>query len=218
MKRIKKNFLTGFISLLPAFATVYVIVFVYRIVSGVVRIIVPVERITAAYILVNRNMENLSLMIKLIVTIISIGVILFLIFLIGFSINTFISKSTLSFFEGIILKIPLANSIYTSIKQFVNLLFSKNNDAYKKTVLIEYPKNGIYSLALVTKEGNKNIEDILKQGEMINVFIPTAPNPTSGFYMILRKEDTKELNITVEETFKSVISGGTLSPKIKKGE
>ena len=218
MKKIKKNFLTGFISLLPAFATIYVIVFVYRIISSIVRIIVPVERITATYILVNKNMENLSLIIKSIVTIISIGLILFFIFLIGLSINTFVSKSTLSFFEGIILRIPLANSIYGSIKQFVNLLFSKNNEAYKKTVLLEYPKKGIYSLALVTKEGNKNIEEILGKGKMLNVFIPTSPNPTSGFYMIVVKDEVKELNITVEETFKSIISGGTISPKMKKGE
>ena len=218
MKRIKKNFITGFISLLPAFATIYVIVLVYKFVSGIVRLIVPIEKITDAYILSNSSVENIPLLVSSIVTIISVILMLFSVFLIGFSINNFIGKSTLHFFERIILKIPLANSIYGSVKQVIDLLFAKGNEAYKKTVLIEYPRKGMYTFALVTKEENRNIEKVVKQGEMLNVFVPTAPNPTSGFYMIVKKEDTKELDITVEETFKSIISGGAISPKAKKGE
>lgn len=218
MKKIKKNFITGFISLLPAFATIYVMVLVYKFVSGIVRLIVPIEKITDAYILSNSSVENIPLLVSSIVTIISVILMLFIVFLIGFSINNFVGKSVLHFFEGIILKIPLANSIYGSVKQVIDLLFAKGNESYKKTVLIEYPRKGMYTFALVTKEENKNIEKVVKQGEMINVFVPTAPNPTSGFYMILKKEDTKELDITVEETFKSIISGGAISPKTKKGE
>lgn len=218
MKRIKKNFITGFISLLPAFATIYVIVFIYKFISGIVRLIVPVEKLTKAFILINKNMEYAEILISLTVVIISVILMLIMIFFVGFGINTFISKKTLRFFEGIIFKIPLANSIYGSFKQVVNLLFSKNNEAYKKTVLIEYPKKGLYSFALVTKEGNKNIEKIVGQGEMTNVFVPTAPNPTSGFYMIVKKSDTKDLNISVEETFKSIISGGAINPKLRKEE
>lgn len=217
MKRIKKNFITGFISLLPTFATLYIIVFVYKFVSKIVRFIVPVEELTKAYILINTKLVNVEILISITVVMISMLLMAIIIFFIGFGINTFISHKTLSFFEGIILKIPLANSIYGSFKQVVNLLFSKNNEAYKKTVLIEYPKRRIYSFALVTKEGNKNIEKVVGKGPMINVFVPTSPNPTSGFYMIVLKEETKELNITVEETFKSIISGGAINPKLKKG-
>lgn len=218
MKRIKKNFITGFVSLLPAFATVYVIVLVYKFISGIVRVFVPVEKITEAYILVNKSMEYEGLLVSLIVTIISMMIILLIIFLIGFAINNFISKKTLRFFESLIFKIPLANSIYGSIKQVIDLVFSKSNEAYKKTVLIEYPKKGMYSFALVTKENNKNIEKIIGKGEMTSIYIPTAPSPTSGFYMIIRKEETKDLDITVEETFKSIISAGAINPKSKKGE
>lgn len=218
MKKIKKNFLTGFISLLPAFATIYVIVFIYKFISGIVRLFVPIEKITELYIVANSGVENIPLLISSIVTVISVILMLIVILIIGFSINTFVSKKTLLFFEGIIFKIPVANSIYGSVKQVMNLLFSKNNDAYKKTVLVEFPKKGSYSFALVTRENNYYIEKLIGKGEMSNIFIPTAPSPTSGFYMIVRKEELKELDITVEETFKSIISGGAISPKTKKGE
>lgn len=218
MKRIKKNFLSGFLALLPALATIYVLVFIYKFISGIVRLVVPIQKIVSVYIMENKNLESISLVVTSVVTIISVLLLLVVVFLIGLSINTFVSNKTIDFFEGIILKIPLANSIYGSIKQVIDLLFSKSNESYKKTVLLEYPKKGMYSFALVTKENNIYLERLLKKGEMSNIYIATSPSPTSGFYMIVEKSQLKELDITVEETFKSIISGGTISPKSKKGE
>lgn len=218
MKRIKKNFLSGFLALLPALATIYVLVFIYKFISGIVRLVVPIQKIVSVYIMENKNLESISLVVTSVVTIISVLLLLVVIFLIGFSINTFVSHKTIDFFEGIIAKIPLANSIYGSIKQVIDLLFSKSNESYKKTVLLEYPKKGMYSFALVTKENNIYLEKLLKKGEMSNIYIATSPSPTSGFYMIVEKTQLKELDITVEETFKSIISGGTISPKSKKGD
>lgn len=218
MKRIKKNFLSGFLALLPALATIYVLVFIYKFISGIVRLVVPIQKIVSVYIMENKNLESISLVVTSVVTIISVLLLLVVVFLIGLSINTFVSNRTIDFFEGIILKIPLANSIYGSIKQVIDLLFSKSNESYKKTVLLEYPKKGMYSFALVTKENNIYLERLLKKGEMSNIYIATSPSPTSGFYMIVEKSQLKELDITVEETFKSIISGGTISPKSKKGE
>lgn len=218
MTKIKKNFITGFISLLPTFATLYVIIFAYKFIAGIVQLIVPIELISNFLVSIHRDLENIQVIVSFVISLISIFLMLFMVFLVGFGINTFVSKKTLRFIEGLILKIPLAKSIYASIKQVRDLLFSKNNDAYKKTVLIEYPKRGIYSLALVTKENNKNIEKLLNQGEMYNIFIATAPNPTSGFYLIAKKTDCIELNVSVEETFKSIISAGAISPKVKVEE
>jgi uncharacterized membrane protein len=218
MTKIKKNFITGFISLLPTFATLYVIIFAYKIIAGIVQLIVPIELISNLLVSLHKDLENVQMIVSFVISLISIGLMLFLIFFIGFGINTFVSKKTLKFIEGLIMKIPLAKSIYGSIKQVRDLLFSKNNEAYKKTVLVEYPKKGLYSLALVTKENNKNIERLLGQGEMYNIFISTAPNPTSGFYLIVNKKDCIELNVSVEETFKSIISVGAISPKKKMEE
>lgn len=218
MTKIKKNLITGFISLLPTFATLYVIIFAYKFIAGIVQLIVPIDLISNILVSIHRDLENIQVIVSFVISLISIFLMLFMVFLVGFGINTFVSKKTLRFIEGLILKIPLAKSIYASIKQVRDLLFSKNNDAYKKTVLVEYPKRGLYSLALVTKENNKNIENLLGQGEMYNIFIATAPNPTSGFYLIAKKSDCIELNVSVEETFKSIISAGAISPKVKVEE
>lgn len=215
MTRIKKHFLTGFIALLPAFATLYVFIFIYKFVNGIVSLIVPTSEITKIFIWINKDFKNIESLLALIIPAISIVLILVKIFFIGLGINKFVNKSTIHFFEGIIAKIPLANSIYSSSKQISELLFSKNNDAYKKTVLIEYPKKGIYCLALVTKEDNKHIESYVKDGQMCNVFVPTSPNPTSGFYLIVKKSECTDLNISVEEAFKSIISGGVINPKLR---
>lgn len=215
MTKLKKNFITGFIALLPTVATLYVGIFIFRFIAGIVKLIVPVELLTNLLIGIHKDLENIQMLVSFTVSIISIMLMLFIIFFIGFGLNTFINRKTLYFVEGMILKIPLAKSIYVSIKQVRDLLFSKNNESYKKAVLVEYPKRGIYSFAIVTKEENENVERILKQGEMYNVFISTSPNPTSGFYLIVKKSECIELDITVEETFKSIISAGVISPKLK---
>lgn len=215
MTKLKKNFITGFIALLPTVATLYVGIFIFKFISGIVQLIVPIELLTKLLVSIHKDLENIQILVSFTISLISIVVMLFFIFLFGFAMNTFINKKTLRFMEGIIMKIPLAKPIYVSIKQVRDLLFSKNNESYKKTVLIQYPKKGIYAFALVTKENNRNVEKILNQGEMYNVFVATAPNPTSGFYLMVKKSDCIELDITIEETFKTIISAGVISPKVK---
>ena len=218
MNKIRKNFLTGFVALLPIFATIYVIALVYKFVVGIVSLIVPTEEITKIFIFIHEDFNTMKELLAIIIPLISIILIVIKIYFIGFGLNNFVSKSTIHFFEGIIAKIPFANSIYGSFKQVIELAVSNKNDVYRKTVLIEYPKKGIYCMALVTNENNKNAEKYIGQGEMYNVFVPTSPNPTSGFYLIVKKDECIDLNITVEETFKSIIAGGAINPKIKTGE
>lgn len=218
MTNLKKNLLAGFMALLPTFGTLYVIVFVYKIIAGMVTSIIPINFISESLISYNKDFQSIKIIISLIISILSLLFLILMIFFIGFAINTFVSKKTLRYIERIISKIPLGKSIYFSIKQIRDLIFSKNNEAYKKTVLVEYPKKGLYSMGLITREKSLVFEKIIGKGEMCSLFIATAPNPTSGYFVIAKKEECIELNIPVEDTLKSIISAGAISPKNKSEE
>ncbi len=113
-----------------------------------------------------------------------------------------------SFFEKLLSKIPLVSYIYNTIKQITDTLSVSQKQAFKKVIYIEYPKDDIWTIALVTGESkSKNGDDYYQ------VFVPTTPNPTSGFMLYLKKNDIRETNMSVDEGLKIIISGGMLAPK-----
>jgi uncharacterized membrane protein len=107
--------------------------------------------------------------------------------------------------------IPFVSGIYKAVKQLVDAIFSQDKSSFRRVVLIEYPRKGIYSLGLVTGVSEGEIQD-LTQERVINVFIPTTPNPTSGWYILVPEKDAVTLEMSVEEAFKLIISGGMVVP------
>jgi uncharacterized membrane protein len=102
--------------------------------------------------------------------------------------------------------------IYTAVKQLLIAIFSAPKDSFKRVILIEYPRRGVYALAFVTGIAWGEIQD-KTAGNMINVFLPTTPNPTSGFYLLVPEKDTISLDMGVEDAFKLLISGGLVKPE-----
>ena len=113
-----------------------------------------------------------------------------------------------SFFEKILAKIPLINYIYNTIKQITDTLRISQKQAFKKVVYIEYPKKDIWTIALVTGESKDS-----EGNEYYQIFVPTTPNPTSGFMLYIKKKNTKETNMNIDEGLKIIISGGMLAPE-----
>lgn len=107
-------------------------------------------------------------------------------------------------------KIPVIGGIYSTVKQVLNTLVSSDGESFRKVLLVEYPRPGMWSIAFQTGEARDVINNALGE-EMLNVFIPTTPNPTSGFLLMVPKSGVKELDISVEEAFKLVVSLGTLN-------
>ncbi len=124
---------------------------------------------------------------------------------------SFIGKKILQIFNDILKKIPILRTIYTTIGQMTETLAPKQNDS-KNVVLIEYPRKGSWAVGFVTK---KNDGEISKktQKELVNVFVPTTPNPTSGFLLMLPEDEVIYLNMSFEEASKFIVSAGTSSPK-----
>ena len=134
-----------------------------------------------------------------------------LIFVIGLITQSYLGKKLVFLGEWILGKIPLVRNIYIGIKQLVTAIFVENSRAFKQVVMIEYPRKDIWVIAFLTGVTEGEVQDRTKK-EVVNVFVPTTPNPTSGFYLLVPKKDIINLNMTVEEAFKLIVSGGIVSP------
>lgn len=151
-------------------------------------------------------------------TIPGLGIIILVLFLtlIGMFAAGFVGDFFVRLGEWVVRKIPLISSIYSLLKKVFETFLSNKSSAFKKVVLLEYPRKGIWILGLVSTDTEGEVKDILKT-DMVNVFIPTTPNPTSGFLIFVPLKDVIYLDMSVEEALKFIISGGIVSPeKMKK--
>ena len=133
--------------------------------------------------------------------------ILFLYFL-GIIISNVLGKKLYLYFEDILKKIPFVNKVYKTVKNITDTISNQNNNSFQKVVIIQYPRKGLWTYAMVTGE-LKNSDSI----EFYNLFVPTTPNPTSGYLIIVKKEDVIETDISVDDGLSIIISGGMVSPE-----
>lgn len=117
--------------------------------------------------------------------------------------------------EAALARVPVARSIYAAVKQLVEALFRSSETAkgFNQVVLLEYPRKGLYALAFTTGDAHGPVADATGDDDLLNIFVPTTPNPTSGVYIIAKRSDVRAVNITVEEAFKVVMSAGIVTPE-----
>ena len=184
---IKRYFFTGLLISAPIGATIYITIFIVEFIAG----LVP-QRFNPNGLLpeiIGYEIPGLEL------------IIAFLSFiLIGLIFSTLFGKAILGYFDNLITRIPFAGNVYKAIKQITET-FSNADAAYQKVVLIEYPRKDIYAIGFMTGETKGEIKD-RKKIDMVNVFVPTTPNPTSGFLLFIPKEDAVELDMSVEDAIK----------------
>jgi uncharacterized membrane protein len=121
-------------------------------------------------------------------------------------------KTLLNYFHKGIAKIPLVGSVYVSAKQVMEALGATDTRSFKRVVFVEYPRKGLLTMGFVTKDPYTAIDKHGRRSEVINVFLPTTPNPTTGFFVVCRPSDAIGAGITVEQGIKLVVSGGILAP------
>ena len=193
LARIRNYFIAGVVVLIPIAITVYLTLFMISISSK----ILPKE--------INPN-HYLPYDIPGVEILISI----FLITLIGWLSLSFIGKKLLNLFNNILKKIPILRTIYSAIGQMTET-FTKSDKGKKNVVLVEYPRKGSWAVGFATKENSGEIS-IKTKRKLINVFVPTTPNPTSGFLLMFPKEEVIYLDLTFEEASKFIVSAGTSNP------
>jgi uncharacterized membrane protein len=111
-------------------------------------------------------------------------------------------------------KIPVVRPIYSGVKQIANTLLSQQERSFEKAVLIQFPQSGQWTVGLIVKKVDSNLASLMTDEPMLTVFVPTAPNPTSGYVVMVRASDVKETNISVDEAFKFHVSLGVVPPNL----
>ncbi len=193
LSRLRNYFITGVFVLIPIGITVYLTLFLIKISSK----ILPKELNPNYYL--PFDIPGLEIFISLL-----------LITFIGWLSLTFIGKRLVNIFENILNKIPILRTIYSSAEQLIDN-FSQDKKTKKSVVLVQYPRKGIWAVGFATKENSGKIKDSIGQ-DTINVFVPTTPNPTSGFLLMFPKDEIIYLDLTFEEASKFVVSAGSITP------
>jgi len=150
------------------------------------------------------------ILVNLLNVLVGLAVPLLGILFIGLMARNIAGQWLLNLSEQILQGIPFAGSVYKTLKQLLETLLRDSNDKFRRVVLIEYPRRGIWSLAFVTGAADSSIQSHLPE-DTIGVFVPTTPNPTSGWYAIVPRHEAIDLSISVEEAFKIIVSGGIVN-------
>jgi uncharacterized membrane protein len=188
--KLRNNFIAGIVVLIPIGITLYLTLFFVKI-SGK---IIPKKINPNNYL--PFDIPGVEILIALLI-----------ITLIGWISLSFIGKKFFEFFNNFLKKIPILRTIYSAIGQMTES-FTKSDNSEKSVVLLEYPRKGIWVVGFATKDNHGIIRDKIKE-ELINVFVPTTPNPTSGFLLMVPKKDLIYLSVSFEQASKFIVSAGT---------
>ena len=197
----RKYFIAGLLVWVPIGVTVLVIKFLVDLMDKSLLLLPPSLRPEQ---LLGYKITGLGVLLTLLIVMVT-----------GIIVANLFGRKLVSLGEWILARIPLVRSIYSGVKQVMETMFS-GGKSFRKVVLIEYPRRGIWTLAFLTGEAMEAINEQTSR-EMINVFVPTTPNPTSGFFLILPKDDILDINISVDDGLKMIISAGVVVPGRHKG-
>jgi uncharacterized membrane protein len=199
-RQLKKYFITGLLIWVPLAITFWVMASIVRTMDQTLLLLPPSvrpEQLLGFYI------PGLGVILTLLVVLFT-----------GLVTANLIGQRLVRFWEGILARIPVVKSIYYSVKQVSDTLFSSSGEAFRKALLVQYPRQGCWTIAFLTGQPGGNVVEHLR-GEYVSVYLPTTPNPTSGFFLMLPRTDVIELDMSVDEALKYVISMGVVAPAIR---
>ncbi len=197
---LRASFLAGLVVILPLFLTGWLIWTLTGWIDGWVLPLIPGQFRTDQYIGINLR---------------GVGVAVFLLFtiVVGWTAKGFLGRSLISYAESLVERMPVVRSVYGGLKQIAETVFSQSETSFDTACLIEYPRRGIWAIAFISTNARGEIaRRVPREEEIVSVFLPTTPNPTSGFLLFVPKSDIIELNMTVEDAAKLVISAGLVYP------
>lgn len=197
---MKKYFITGLLIWVPLAITAWVLALIVRTMDQTLLLLpeaIRPEHLLGIYIP-------------------GIGVIttLMIVFLTGLITANIIGQRLVRFWEGVLSRIPVVKSVYYSVKQVSDTLFSSSGEAFRKALLVQYPREGCWTIAFQTGQPGGDVTRHLR-GEYVSVYVPTTPNPTSGFFLMLPRKDVVELDMSVDEALKYIISMGVVAPPMR---
>ncbi len=204
-KKLRNYFLSGILILAPLFLTVLVLLYLVRLADGFV--VNPVFQVLP--------LEQLDVQSRIVVAklIIALAVMLF-VTLLGLMAQRFLFRRILGGFEGVILGIPVFNMVYRSFKEIAQAIFGEKTGIFKRVVFVEYPRKGILAMGFVTYERPWVLTDVTGK-DLVSVFIPTPPNPATGYFIFVPREELVDAGVSVEEGVKLCVSIGAAAPQTR---
>ncbi len=195
---LRRYFISGLLVWIPLLVTLFVIKFIFDLLS---RSLLLLPQPYQPDVLIGHHIPGIGVVITLLV-----------IFFTGLFAANFVGRYFLALGDALLSRIPLVRTIYTGVKQVTQTLFTPGGQSFRKVLLVEYPCPGIWSIAFQTGEVGKEFEGLLQSEPMVSYFIPTTPNPTSGFLMMAPKSKVVEVDMSVDQALKFVISLGVVQP------
>jgi uncharacterized membrane protein len=192
MKKLKKYLFAGLLVWLPIGLTIWII---QLVINAVDQLLPP----HIAEHLFGVSVPGLGLITALLLLITT-----------GLITTNLIGQKVLILWDRLLMQIPIVKSIYKGIKQVSDTLLSSNGNAFRKALLVRFPNSSAWTIAFITGNTSNNL--FPNSDEYLNVYVPTTPNPTSGYFIIVHKDDTKEINMTVDQALRYVISMGSVDP------
>jgi uncharacterized membrane protein len=200
---MRKYFITGLLVLVPLVITLWVLNLIIGTLDQSLLLLPPQWR---PELLLGFNLPGVGTVLTLLI-----------IFITGVVTRNFVGNRLVKLWELLLQRIPVVSSIYSSVKQVSDTLFSSSGNAFRKALLVQYPREGIWTIAFQTGVPGGDVKNHLA-GDYVSVYVPTTPNPTSGFFLMLRREDTIELDMSVDEALKYIVSMGVVAPPAPNGK
>mgnify|MGYP003394038166 CR=1 FL=1 len=195
----KKHLIAGLLVWVPVVITIWVLTAIVQTMDGWLRAWVPTGWMPSW---AGHEIPGFGVIVTL------IGLLLT-----GFAASNFFGRHLLGFWDRVVSRIPVVKTVYSGVKQVSDTLLAPNGQAFRKAVLVPYPHAGSWTIAFLTGQPGGDAANHLV-GDYVSVYVPTTPNPTSGFFLMMQRTDVVELNMSVDEALKYVISMGVVAPEI----
>ena len=196
MKRLRNYFISGLLFWIPLALSVLVIKFFLEVVNN----FIPTRFLPETLLNLDTSIPGSGILLVIVV-----------ILLTGALVTNILGRKLLALWERALNKIPGFRNIYNVLKKVSTTVLNASSDSFRKAFLVQYPSKGIWVIAFQSGDYKGEAESLIGE-EILNLFVPTTPNPTSGFFIMVSKKDVLELNMSVEEAFKLVISAGVVTP------
>jgi uncharacterized membrane protein len=205
-KTFRRTFLTGVIIILPVVVTGWIVYFVFNLLA---RTVTPV--VLQSFKLFELGTWSEAAWLNYAAPLVSVALSLLLIYLIGLIGGNVLGKQVIGLFDKLMMQVPFVRGIYSATRQFFQTFSRSKGEAFSRVVLVEYPRKDLWTMALVTARTRGEVKERI-QANMVSVFVPTTPNPTSGWLLFVPEEDCIFLDMSVDDAFKMIISGGVITP------
>jgi uncharacterized membrane protein len=194
---VRKYFITGLLIWIPLVITLWVLKLIVETLDQSL-LLLPPEWRTEAFL--GYHVPGLGVILTLVI-----------VFVTGVFATNFLGARLVLLWHAVLHRIPVVNSIYSSVKQISDTLFSSSGQAFRKALLVQWPREGTWTIAFLTGVPGGDVANYLK-GDFVSVYVPTTPNPTSGYFAMLPRGDVVELDMSVDDALKYIISMGVVSP------